>query len=308
MRLSKEPGERWREATVEGEGGDVETGFPAADSRDDFARARRNAVLARLAARLRMREGDVDVLLPFDEVVGALGHRGEQHLGLQTVELDSVVGSVDRRIGFDRQFRPTSDLTRTRFERLALAVRKGETLPPVDLYRVGEVHFVRDGHHRVAVLRALGREVVEAWVTLVHTAVGAGADLRLADLPLKGHERLFWERVPLPGVLRSRIVLDVPDDWAVLAEGVEAWGFRRLQDLGELQDRAQVALAWFTEEFEPVLSLLREAGLHPGDGASDASVYLRFAKDRYLVLRTHRWDDSVLERLALLQSRTRRDA
>ncbi len=48
----------------------METGFSAADSRDDFARARRNAVLARLGARLRMREGDVDVLLPFDEVVG----------------------------------------------------------------------------------------------------------------------------------------------------------------------------------------------------------------------------------------------
>lgn len=76
-------------------------------------------VLARLGARLRMREGDVDVLLPFDEVIGALEHRGEQQLGLQSVDLDTIVGSVDRRTGFDRQFRPTSDLTRSRFERLA---------------------------------------------------------------------------------------------------------------------------------------------------------------------------------------------
>lgn len=72
----------------------METGFPAADSRDDFARARRNAVLGQLAARLRLREGDVDVLLPFDEVVGALGHRGEQQLGQQSVDLDTIVGSV----------------------------------------------------------------------------------------------------------------------------------------------------------------------------------------------------------------------
>ena len=285
----------------------VETGFPSADSRDDFARARRRAVLARLAARLRMREGDVDVLLPFDEVVGALGHRGEQHLpGVHMVELDSIVGSVDRRSGFDRQFRPTSDLTRRRFERLALAVRRGEDLPPVDLYRVGEVHFVRDGHHRVAVLRALGREVIAARVTLVRTAIGAGSDLRVSDLPLKGHERLFRERVPLPPALRDRVQLREPEDWAVLAEGVEAWGFRRMQERGEWMDRAQVALAWFTDEYEPVLSMLREAGLHPGDGAEDASVYLRFAKDRYLVLRTHRWDDDVIERLALLRPRGRR--
>ena len=284
----------------------MDTGFPAADSRDDFARARRNAVLARLGARLRMREGDVDVLLPFDEVVGALGHRGEQHLGLQTVELDSIVGSVDRVNGFDRQFRPTSDLARRRFERLALAVRRGEDLPPVDLYRVGEVHFVRDGHHRVAVLRALGREVVAARVTLVRTAVGAGSELRLADLPLKGHERLFWERVPLPARLRGRIQLDAPDDWARLAEGVEAWGFRRMQERGVLLDRLTVSLEWFSDEYEPVLSLLREAGLHPGAGALDAQTYLQFAQDRYLVLRTHRWDDSVIERLALRDPRRRR--
>lgn len=284
----------------------VETGFPAADSRDDFARARRSAVLSRLGARLRMREGDVDVLLPFDEVVGALGHRGEQHVtGVQSVELDSIVGSTDRTTGFDRQFRPTSDLTRRRFERLALAVRRGEALPPVDLYRVGEVHFVRDGHHRIAVLRALGHDVIAARVTLVHTALGAGTDLRVSDLPLKGHERLFRERVPLPPALRDRVVLRMPDHWALLAEGVEAWGFRRMQECSELMDRAAVALAWFTDEYEPVLSLLREAGLHPGDGSRDAEVYLRFAKDRYLVLRTHRWDDAVLSRLALLDPERR---
>jgi len=277
----------------------VDTGFAAADSRDDFARARRNAVLRRMAARLRMRDGDIDVLLPFDEVVGALGHRGEQPLGLQQVDLDTIVGSVDRRTGFDRRFRPTSEVSRLRFERLAAAVRKGQDLPPVDLYRVGEVHFVRDGHHRVAVLRALGRELVSARVTLVRTAVGVQADLRLADLPLKGHERLFRERVPLPAALRDRVVLQEPDDWALLAEGVEAWGFRWMQEQGRLAGRAEIALAWFTEEYEPVLSLLREAGLHPGDGRRDALVYLRLARERYHVLRTHRWDDDVLERLRL---------
>jgi hypothetical protein len=148
----------------------VDTGFPAADSRDDFARARRNATLARLGARLRG-AGDVNVLLSFDEVVSALGRRGETSLGLRTVDLDDIVGSVDRSTGFDRRFRPTSDLARMRFERLAAAVRRGESLPPVDLMKVDAVYFVKDGHHRVAVLRALGMEVVQARVTLVHTAV-----------------------------------------------------------------------------------------------------------------------------------------
>ena len=280
----------------------MDTGLPSADSRDDFARARRNATLSHLAARLRLRSGDLDVLLPFDEVVSALGHRGETRLGRRMVDLDLIVGSTDRVAGFDRRFRPTSDLARQRFERLAMAVRRGEQLPPVDLLQVGDVYFVRDGHHRVAVLRALGRELIEARVTLVRTALGAPSDLRMQDLPLKGHERLFRERVPLPPVLVRRVVLDDPQDYARLAEGVEAWGMRWIQERGEFADRATVALAWFTEEYEPVLSLLREAGLHPREsGVLDAQAYLRLARERYEVLRTHRWDDDVIERLTLRQ-------
>jgi len=278
----------------------VDTGLPSADSRDDFARARRNATLSRLAARMRLRSGDLDVLLPFDEVVGALGHRGETRLGRRMVDLDLIVGSTDRVAGFDRRFRPTSDLARQRFERLAMAVRRGEELPPVDLLQVGDVYFVRDGHHRVAVLRALGRELIEARVTLVRTAMGAGSDLRMQDLPLKGHERLFRERVPLPRALVPRVVLDDPDDYARLAEGVEAWGMRWMQERGAFSDRSTIALAWFTEEYEPVLTLMREAGLHPrDDGVLDAQAYLRLARERYEVLRTHRWDDDVIERLTL---------
>ena len=158
---------------------------------------------------------------------------------------------------------------------------------------------MRDGHHRVAVFRALGFETVEARVTLVRTAMDADPDLRLSDLPLKGHARLFAERVPLPSALRQRVVLDEPEDYALLAEGVEAWGFRWMQESRAFADRAEVALAWFSTEYEPVLSLLREAGLHPGDGHLDAAVYLRFAGQRYHVLRTHRWDDDVLARLRL---------
>ena len=279
----------------------MDTGFPAADSQDDFARARRDATLSRLAARLRLRSGDLDVLLPFDEVVGALGRRGEVRLGLRMVDLDLIVGSTDRVAGFDRRFRPTSDLARRRFERIAAAVRRGEPMPAVDLLQVGDVYFVRDGHHRVAVLRALGRELIEARVTLVRTAVGLDPDVRLQDLPLKGHARLFAERVPLPAALAHRVVLEDPEDYARLAEGVEAWGMRWMQEQGRYADRATVALTWFSDEYEPVLSMLREAGLHPGTGTADARVYLRLARERYHVLRTHRWDDDVLDRLKLLR-------
>ena len=115
----------------------MDTGYPDADSRDDFARARRRQQWSRLLARLRGRSGDLDVMLPFDEVVAALGRRGQQYRGLREIPLDSIVGSTDRTRGFDRYFRPTSALGRQRFERIAAAVRRSEDLPPIEVYRVG---------------------------------------------------------------------------------------------------------------------------------------------------------------------------
>jgi hypothetical protein len=271
-----------------------DTGFPIQDAQTDFSRSRRRELLGRLATRLR-RDPDVNLILPFEEVVEALGYRGERSLGLHTIPLDSIVGTVDRTREFDRRFRPKSGGVRRRWEPIAAAQRRGEAMPPISVYRVGELHFVKDGHHRVSVARALGHREIDAYVTEVITEVGAGGDLRPADLPLKGHERVFYERVPLPAEARKRIELSDPWEYAQLAEGVEAWGFRLIQGCGELMTREEVAEAWFREDYEPIVATLREAGLI-GKG-TETEAYMRVVAERYRLLRTHHWDEKVLERL-----------
>jgi hypothetical protein len=272
-----------------------DTGLPETDAQFDFNRARRRRILSRLANRLRREPSDVNVILPFEEVVEALGRRRERYVGLQTIELDSIVGTVDRAREFDRRFLPTSERVRPRWERLATAQRKGAEIPPIEVYRIGELHFVKDGHHRVSVARALGYKDIDAYVTEVLTEVGAGREITLKDLPLKSHERLFFERVPLPPEARGKIQLS--DEWryAGLAEGVEAWGFRAMQARREFMNRREVAEAWFRDEYEPVVNMLREAGLL-GRG-TETEAYMRVATLRYLLLRTHEWDDEVLDRL-----------
>src|ERR1700730_4259699 len=174
------------------------TGMPGIDAQHDFLRARRRATIARLTARLRGEPDDVGLVLPYEEVVEALGFLGERSLGLQVVPLDAIVGTVDRGRDFDRSFRPTSGRVRGRWEQIAEAMRRGDAMPPVDLAKIGEIYFVRDGHHRVSVARALGRKEIDAYVTEIVTRVGADRTVTLADLPLKRHERGFWERVALP--------------------------------------------------------------------------------------------------------------
>ncbi|WP_037316329.1 ParB N-terminal domain-containing protein [Amycolatopsis orientalis] len=270
-----------------------DTGFPRADAEHDFLRARRRQVLSRLANWLRREPDDVNIMLPFHEVVEALGYLGERRIGTRVIRLDSIVGSVDRGRDFDRRFRPTSGRVRERWERLALATRRGESIPPIEVYRVGELHFIIDGHHRVSVAHAMRLSTIEAMVTEVRTKLDPSGIRYRGDLIVKDYRRLFLERVPLSGHARASVVFTDPWDYARLGEHVEAWGFRLMQDEGTYSDRATLAQRWFDEEFVPVVAMLRQADLI-GD-RTDAEAYLWVACERYRLIRTHRWDDEVFE-------------
>ena len=283
----------------------MSSGFPESDAQSDFSRARRARLLADIGRRLRREPDDVALMLPFEEVVEALGRTGQHDVGLQVVPLDAIVGTVDRAVDFDRGLRPTSARLRSRWERIASAQRRGEALPPVSLYKVGNLYFVRDGHHRVSVAKSLGRDDIDAYVTEVTTRVPLSGDMRVSDLPLKDHERLFRERVPLPPEGRRRIQLSDPWDFGVLSEAVEAWGFRAMQHRGTYMDRAEVAHHWFNEEYVPVVELLRAGALIAPD-ETETEAYLRLADDRYRVLRTHEWSDDVIDRLRREDRRRRR--
>jgi hypothetical protein len=118
----------------------LDTGVAWVDVEDDFLRARRQHELTRLVSVLK-----------------------------------TVVGTVDKARGFDRRFRPTSGRVRHRWEQLDLAERGGAVIPPIEVYRVGGLHFVKDGHHRVSVAMATGQVMIDADVTEVLTRLPATA-------------------------------------------------------------------------------------------------------------------------------------
>jgi hypothetical protein len=148
----------------------LDTGFPQADAENDFLRARRRQFLATLGHRLRHQPQDSNRLLSLDEVTGALGWRGERYLGLQTIPLGTIAGTAEQRRDFDRHFRPTTGRVRERWAQLALAERRGAAIPPIEVYRVGGLHFVSDGHHRVSVAAATGQQTIDAYVTEILTS------------------------------------------------------------------------------------------------------------------------------------------
>ena len=197
---------------------------------------------------------------------------------------------------FDRRFRPTSARSRERWERLARANRKGEVIPPIEVYRIGDYHFVRDGHHRVSVARAMGIDLIEARVTQIDTLLTpVGIDAR-SDLELKYWRRMMLERVPFTGEARAAIAVDTPAMYGELAEAAEAWAARTMHAERTYMDKPTMAARWYAEEFKPVVDLIEEAGVR-GEKERPAEAYLRVACERYRLIREHAWNTEVMEQI-----------
>ncbi len=107
-------------------------------------------------------------LLALDELEATFG--AQRDAGVQMVAIRQIRGTESRSSDFDRDFNPLHEHTRRRWLNVAAARRRGKALPPVKLIQVGAVYFVRDGHHRVSVARALGQRSIEARVVVWEAA------------------------------------------------------------------------------------------------------------------------------------------
>jgi hypothetical protein len=241
---------------------------------DSFGSAWWRGYAAQLKAIADARRPDALAIMSLSETLAALGRQSESDEGVCDVPLEGVVGTVARGGDFDRQFRPRNRALRERWEALA---RTSADLPPVRLVRLGDMYFVDDGHHRVALARARGSTKVRAQVRRICTVAWALRCLTVADLPSKTAERLFLERVPLADGVRLGLWLDDPADWFRLADSAEAWGFRQTLHGRPLASREQLAEAWWHEEVRPVLERVRSRGLCAAP--RDIETYLSYGLD-----------------------------
>ena len=147
------------------------TGIAVIDARDDFARARRAQIAARAARWLAGGRRRRSVPRTLGDAAGL--PRGAARL--EVIPLDEVVGTVEPTIAFDARFRPASEHVRARWERIALAHRRGAALPPIEVLQGPDGYYVVDGRHRVSVALAVGLRDIEAWVTPIQSVPLAAA-------------------------------------------------------------------------------------------------------------------------------------
>jgi hypothetical protein len=245
-----------------------------------FHDARRKALLAALAGLLR---GQSSEMLSLEEVRARLNVRGQRYLGFQTVPLNYIVGSEGRYEDFDRHFLPRSDTLKQRWSRIDQAMHDAVNLPPVDLYKIGEIYFVRDGNHRVSVARQMGVDYIDANVIELVVDIPLGPDLTVRDLLLKEEYSDFLEWTDLHALRPDeRIEFSELGGYLNLVRDINAHryylGLQLQRDIG----RDEAVADWYDNVYMPILRVIREHDmLKQFPGRTEADLY-RWIMD-------HRW-------------------
>jgi hypothetical protein len=250
-------------------------------AREQWNQARRKAFWQRLSNTLGLTKEPLD-LLSFEEVQQKLRLNQNAYRGLQQVPLDRIVGSVGRYNDFTRTFLPLVESDSMRWQRVAeLQMEAG--LPPVELYKVGDVYFVKDGNHRVSVARQFDMKTIEAYVWEYESKVGglpAAGDVEA--LIVRAEYRAFLDRTRLD-VTRpdQQIVLTEPGMYPALELEIELYRQNLERIDGEPRSYHDAAAAWYDMVYTLAVDVIRQSGvLELFPGRTEADLYVWVSRNR----------------------------
>lgn len=256
----------------------------AARAAEDFNKARNRELFGRILSLLK---NETDNLLSLQEVKALLRPSSETYRGLRVVPIEKIVGSEGRYRDFNRYFLPRHNRLKGRWVRVDTAHHQDVVLPPVTLYEIGGVYFVRDGNHRVSVGKLQGVEFIDAEVISLGSQVSlkpgmTREQLRKAVIDLEREE--FFKQTRL-NELRPEVRLDFTTTgrYDELIRHIN--GHKYFLNLSENEEITfqEALLSWYDTVYKPIVDLIEEERLlkaFPGRTASDLYVWI-----------VRRWDE-----------------
>lgn len=268
----------------------------------DFRRARRQADMQEILARIGA--GRRNQLLSFEKVRRSIAGGRLLPRTLRNIPMDAIVGSVGRYEDFNRQFLPRQEAQLSRWARVRMGF-EDRGLPPIEVYQIGDVYFVLDGHHRVSVARQLGAGEIEAYVTEISSKVPLSPQDDADDLIVKTEQARFLEDTQLDE-LHPEIDLSVtaPGRYEQLREHIAA--HRYFMGLDEKRDVAyeEAVQHWLNNVYLPAVAVIRRLDLlRDFPGRTETDIYLWLMKHRAELTRQVGWDLGTEEAAAHLWNR-----
>ena len=281
----------------------------------DFQSARQKAAIQEVLSRIT---GKSTQLLSYDEVADKLKLRARTERGVQHIPVDAIVGSVGRDTDFTRAFLPRRAVDQQRWANVKAAMEEGAGLPPIEVYKVGEVYFVMDGNHRVSIAKQEGFTSIEARVIEVKTNVPLTPDVQPDDLISKAEYAEFLEDTRIMD-LRPNVDLSasIPGQYEKLMSQIYLQKFIMVEDQklnASLQDAVE---AWYDNTYIPLAEIIRDRGLlrlFPGRTVTD--LYIWISENRTALEKELDWEiqsdiaatDLILERSTQSESGSWRKA
>ncbi len=255
----------------------------------DFRDVRRKAEMEAFFSQLR---GTPAELLSYEDVRKKLKASGQVERGLQDIPLDDIVGSVGRYRDFSRSFLPLKDSDEQRWARVRMAVGSMEGLPPIEVYKVGDAYFVRDGNHRVSVARKLGADFIQAYVTEVNTKVPLTPSVHPDELIIKEEYADFLERTHLDEIRPDAdLAVTAPGKYRDLEEHIAVHRhFMGIEQLREIPYE-EAGAHWYDTVYQPVVEIIEDLKIledFPDRTATD--LYLWIAEHRAELKEALGWD------------------
>jgi hypothetical protein len=238
-------------------------------------------------------------LLSFDEVVGKLRLKQAIYRGLQDIPIKNIVGSTGRYEDFTRHFLPRSSDQRDkeRWRNIYTLAVTGKGFPPIDVYKIDQVYFVKDGNHRVSVARDLGWETIQAHVTELPSAISLDPDVKPDELLIKEECAYFLEETHLDKTRpdsKERIDFTVPGGYRRLLNHIELHRYLLEQEQGKplAEDEAtalqMAAASWYDNVYLPIIEIVREMDvLKHFPGRSETDLYGWLIKNQAALRKQH---------------------
>jgi hypothetical protein len=240
----------------------------------DFEMAHRQASIQDLLSLVRYEPVD---LLPFEAVREKLHLETRHYLGIQEIPLDQIVGSVGRYEDFTRTFMPRKAASRHRWEQVDSLVDSGGW-PPIEVYKVSDTYFVRDGNHRVSVAQQLGAQTIEAHVWEYPTRVPLETDDEIDDLIVRQEYLEFLDSTELDKLRPDQwIILTKPGGYWELEESIALHRHWKSWDREDDIPWFEAVADWYDTTYMPLVEKIREEeilSLFPGRTEADLVVFV----------------------------------
>ncbi len=249
-------------------------------SRQDFARAYRKGFWRSVLSWMGNYDND---LLPFDEVLKRVSLKGQSYLGLKQIETEKIIGSVSRFQEFDRAFLPKQTHTRERWESIDQAYYKDVILPPIDVYQIGDIYFVKDGNHRVSVARERGQLYMDAFVVKISIPGNLDKNTNLDKLVLEQEYQGFIDATNLNELTpREDFHLSIAGQYDKLLNHISVHRWYMGEKLQRPIEKDEAVLGWLNEVYHPLVRIIRKYNILK-------EFPQRTETDLYLWIIEHRW-------------------